>query len=684
VWNARLVTEHMSFLSDFVNSISVPPGDLVYHLVTLFEIQLILGIALEHWNRHRRDPAALRMLVTGLDFAFARGLLMLIAVLDCVGVLSAPAVLPPLERFLEFVTLLLMVGAFLPIMERYSRLGVASLLLALIVVAGVYVASAILWLQAEPQGLVYNDYWQQTVWEVLTIAVLALALVAGVVWRDGDWGLLAGSFALWLVGHVLQLVVPVAHSHTAGWVRLANLAVLPLLAVLVYRRALQRTLRPFVHPGTIAHVENATDVQLWLRRGVAAARADDLMEARRCFQTARDADPDNVTALLWLARLAHTPLESLALFSRVLELDPENQDAHAGIRRTRRCISDEKPVPVASPGQTREAARMDAVQLIVRPRMKPISTHGFVRVLLHLGGRLLPTPFLLVALVFTVALAMDLGQAGGLGALHTSVSSASTFTADYLAGLAGGDMGAVTPPYPAAPAASVVAELVRALPRSLGLLAVSLMLAILLGLPLGIVAGLRRNSRFSGLIVFLSVLGISTPSYFAAMLLIWFGVWLYRSTGMDFIPLHGFGWDEHLILPALVLAARPAAYVMRLGYNALVEVLDADFVRTARAKGLGPRIVLFRHVLRSAGVPLLTAVAVSLRSSLVILPIVEYIFNWSGVGQELLTAVQAQDTSAVVSMVLPLALVFVLVNLLLEVLCLIVDPRLRVRETGVA
>jgi peptide/nickel transport system permease protein len=166
--------------------------------------------------------------------------------------------------------------------------------------------------------------------------------------------------------------------------------------------------------------------------------------------------------------------------------------------------------------------------------------------------------------------------------------------------------------------------------------------------------------------------------------LIWFGVWLYRTTGMDFLPLHGFGWDAHLILPAIVLAARPAANVMRLGYNALVEVLDADFVRTAHAKGLGPWIVFFRHVLRNAGVPLLTTVAVSLRFSLAILPIVEYIFNWSGVGEELLAAIQIQDTTAVIGMILPLAVLFVLVNLLLEALYRVVDPRLRVKEVAAA
>jgi uncharacterized protein len=289
---------------------------------------------------------------------------------------------------------------------------------------------------------------------------------------------------------------------------------------------------------------------------------------------------------------------------------------------------------------------------------------------------------LIPALVFFITLAMSMGRAGGWAALLDTLPFASDSTEEYLVNLAHGDMGAIAPAYASAPDAPVSAELARALPRSLGLLAVSLLLAVVIGLPLGIGAGLRRKTRFSGALVFLSVLGISTPSYFAAMLLIWSGVWLYRTTGSDFLPLHGFGWDAHLILPALVLAARPAANVMRLGYNALVEVLDADFVRTAHAKGLGPRVVLLRHVLRNAGVPLITTVAVSLRFSLAILPIVEYIFNWSGVGEELLAAIQAHDVNTVIGMVLPLALIFVVVNVFLEIVYVIIDPRLRTQEAG--
>ncbi|MGD8624775.1 MAG: ABC transporter permease, partial [Anaerolineae bacterium] len=230
----------------------------------------------------------------------------------------------------------------------------------------------------------------------------------------------------------------------------------------------------------------------------------------------------------------------------------------------------------------------------------------------------------------------------------------------------------------------VVTELARALPKSLGLLGVSLLLAVAAGLFLGVQAAVRRHSRVSGLLLFASAFGISTPSFFAAMLLIWLGVWLYARTGQHLFPVAGFGWDAHLLLPALVLAARPAAAVTRLSYNALLEIMDADYVRTARSKGLRPRVILMEHVLRNAGVPILTTVVVSLRFSLAILPIVEYIFSWPGIGQALLTAIQIQDTEAVVGMILPLALLFVVVNLVAELLYLQLDPRLQDARAGAA
>ncbi|MDY7076116.1 MAG: ATP-binding protein [Chloroflexota bacterium] len=228
----------MTFLRDLIELITVPPGDLVYLLVSLFVIQLILGITSRHWHRSRHDPAARRLLAAGVGLFLTRTLLMLIAVLDRAGVLSPDIVLPPLERFLDLATLLLTIWAFLPILERHSRLGMAILLLALLVSTGVYVAFAALWPEAEAQSIAYNGYWQETVWESFSIAILVLTIVASFIWRENDWGLLVWLSALWLTGHILQLAIPFADSHTAGWVRLANLAVLPLIASIVHRRVL--------------------------------------------------------------------------------------------------------------------------------------------------------------------------------------------------------------------------------------------------------------------------------------------------------------------------------------------------------------------------------------------------------------------------------------------------------------
>jgi ABC-type dipeptide/oligopeptide/nickel transport system permease component len=304
------------------------------------------------------------------------------------------------------------------------------------------------------------------------------------------------------------------------------------------------------------------------------------------------------------------------------------------------------------------------------------------RMLLGITWRVVSAIVVMVALVFFIALLMELGRVGDFRALAAVFPRAAGFTVDYLRGLVRGDLGVIASGPLSLAAKPVAAELRRALPLSLGLLATALALAAVVGLALGTGAALLRTSRFSGALLFASVLGISTPSFFAAMLLIWLGVWLYQATGTHFFPIAGFGWDAHLILPTLVLAARPAAAVTRLSCNALVEVLEADYIRTATAKGLGPRVVLLRHVLRNAGVPVLTTLGVSLRFSLAILPIVEYIFNWPGIGRILLTAIQIQDTVTVIGMTLPLVLLFVLVNLLLEILYPLIDPRLQDAEVG--
>jgi signal transduction histidine kinase/GAF domain-containing protein len=231
---------NVSLIQDFIELITVYPGALVYQLVTLFAIQLIAGVAFGHWQR-QRDEAAAQLLAMGIGLFLARVILMLVAVLDAVGLVSSAIVFPPLERFLHLVTPMLVVWAFLPILERNRRLSTPLLLVTTLVAAGTYAAFASLWPGAEAQGIVYNGYWQERVWELSTTTIVGLALIASLVWRGADWGWLICLLAVWLAGHVLQLVAPTPYGNTAGWVRLADLAALPLIAALTYRRALGRT-----------------------------------------------------------------------------------------------------------------------------------------------------------------------------------------------------------------------------------------------------------------------------------------------------------------------------------------------------------------------------------------------------------------------------------------------------------
>ena len=162
------------------------------------------------------------------------------------------------------------------------------------------------------------------------------------------------------------------------------------------------------------------------------------------------------------------------------------------------------------------------------------------------------------------------------------------------------------------------------------------------------------------------------------MLLQQFIIFYFREYDRRLLSVAGFGWDyQHLVLPVLVLAARPIAYLMRTTYIVLQRTMQEDYIRTAYSKGLGRRYVVNVHALRNVAVPILTAVGVSWRFSLGILPVVEYMFAWHGLGLRMLQGIQ----SGQISMVVPLALVFgltlLLGNLLLDVLYRLVDPRLR-------
>jgi len=230
-------------LENFAGLLTAPPYDLVYYLVTIFAIQLILGMAYGHWSRNRHNFGAIQMFITGMGFAFSALLLMLVAGLDRLGVIPADFVLPLLERFLTSATVVLVIWAFLPIPPHYHRLSILLLVIGLLTILSAYAASAFLWMRNQPAEFAFNNHWQMRFWAGFTAVLAAIGLTAHLIWHGDDWTLVSCALAVWLAGQVAQLFAPDVTSHIAAWPRLAQLVNLPLLAGLVYRRAL----RPLVN-----------------------------------------------------------------------------------------------------------------------------------------------------------------------------------------------------------------------------------------------------------------------------------------------------------------------------------------------------------------------------------------------------------------------------------------------------
>lgn len=249
---------------------------------------------------------------------------------------------------------------------------------------------------------------------------------------------------------------------------------------------------------------------------------------------------------------------------------------------------------------------------------------------------------------------------------------------NYFASVVQGNWGIVLPRADPATVTRVVTE---AYPRSMGLLLISLTLGSMVGILLGTIAAVSRRAGISLATLSFSILGISAPAFFLAVVLQAVVVRVTVTTGVRLVTVGGFGWDEHLILPAIVLAARPMAQLARVTFVTLNRILSQDYIRTALAKGLSTNQMLRRHALKNAAIPILTAMSVSLRFSLSTLPVVEVLFSWPGIGyrfyQDLLRANRRTDPATLVAIVLLMGVTFISVNLLLDGLYRILDPRLR-------
>lgn len=244
----------------------------------------------------------------------------------------------------------------------------------------------------------------------------------------------------------------------------------------------------------------------------------------------------------------------------------------------------------------------------------------------------------------------------------------------------------------------VAEQLGRKFPATAELTVAAMVIALVAGLVLGVIAALRRGSRFDYGTMTGSLVGVSMPIFWLGLMAIYlFAVnlkWLPPSTRgeppdeirtgfytIDFLlaldPQGFLDAVRHLILPAFVLATVPLAVIARQTRSAVLEVLGQEFVRTAHAKGLGPRLVVTRHVLKNAMLPVITVVGLQTGSLLSGAVLTETVFSWPGMGTYVLDAILQRDYPVVQSVVLVFALIFVVANLLVDLSYAWLDPRIK-------
>jgi len=237
----------------------------------------------------------------------------------------------------------------------------------------------------------------------------------------------------------------------------------------------------------------------------------------------------------------------------------------------------------------------------------------------------------------------------------------------YLSGAMRGDLGrSVRSNRP------VVNEIAWRLPNTLRLAVVAMLLAASGGGLVGIISAVRRNTVWDHATMLAALAGLSMPSFWLGLMLM-----IIFAVRLEWLPVAGYeGW-QYVILPGITLAAGPAAVLARLTRSSMLEVLNQDFVRTARAKGLREQTVVVKHALKNSLIPVVTVLGLQFGHLMGGAVITESVFAWPGVGRLVVDAILARDFPVVQGTVLVIALGFVLVNLIVDVLYAYLDPRIR-------
>jgi len=237
------------------------------------------------------------------------------------------------------------------------------------------------------------------------------------------------------------------------------------------------------------------------------------------------------------------------------------------------------------------------------------------------------------------------------------------------------------------PVATILAE---AFPQTALLALVAMTLALLLGVTLGVVSALHKDSWIDRAVLVFSTLGMSLPSFFAAILIAWLFAfvladWTHLNMFGNLYAVDDYGCGEYidlknLILPALTLGIRPLATLTQLTKNSMLEALGQDYIRTARAKGLSYRRVVVRHALRNALNPVVTSASGWLASLLAGAVFVEYVFDWKGMGVVIVDGLEKYDFPVVMGAILFICVLLVIINILTDILYGLLDPRVRLQR----
>lgn len=229
--------------------------------------------------------------------------------------------------------------------------------------------------------------------------------------------------------------------------------------------------------------------------------------------------------------------------------------------------------------------------------------------------------------------------------------------------------------------------LAEAFPNTILLASVSILFAIVLGVLIGIFVAVKNNKFIDKFALVFSTLGMSIPSFFAAILFAWiFAYVLKEYTGLNMVgslySVDDFGRGEYLdlknlILPAIVLGIRPLAIVIELTKSSLKDVLNQDYIRTAKAKGLKYRQIILGHAMKNALNPVVTAVSGWFASLMAGAVFVEYVFDWKGVGVVIVDALEKYDFPVIMGAVLIISILLVIINIFVDIIYATLDPRIR-------